>query len=127
MLLLQFVIFFRVLGESCTISPLEKALSLQLNYRDIFTHYLTFMQENINLQNNSWIRDLSDIFDNNVLEDIRIDIDRNNVSKVVQNLIRLNDVDKYIMFLNIWLKHDPAKANQFIQKLLEKIHNQGLL
>ena len=101
---------------------------LQLTYRDAFgEEQHDFMRKFIDVTKGSWMKDLNEFIDNECRENVFCETnDKEKVIVVINFLIQENEINKYKRFIDVWKKHDPAKAEQFEKKIKQKLQNQGL-
>ena len=102
-------------------------LALKLIYADYFgPENYKFFKDHVDITVGSWINDLRRLIDEECNRDITLEL--NNKEKIIHVLLylkRQDDISKYENFINIWKKHDPARASQFELALRHKIRNQG--
>ena len=102
---------------------------LNLKYRDVFREYMQHFQENINLTEGCWMKDLLTqhvVSDEEVWRNIVFAVNKDKVSLLVQDLIKQGKITKYKLFLVIWQNEDPSKEYQFRSILKTEIKNSGL-
>ena len=102
--------------------------ALNVTYAEAFgQRNHAFFRDNIHITTGSWMKDLKDLIDDKCRNDLTIALNANEKPIIVaQFLIKQNSILKYKRFINIWKKHDPAKAKQFENNLQNRIDNQGL-
>ena len=85
------------------------------------------MIKNINLSVGSWIKDLGGIIDPSTIALIIMALSQEEQVKILINyLIQKNNIKLYKTFIDLWKRHDEAKANQFEHNLKQDIENKGL-
>ena len=102
--------------------------SLQIVYADMFgvVNY-KFFRERIDLNTGAWMADLRSILDDDCLRRVALSLSgRDKIIEVIKYLRKENNIGKYKKFIEIWKKHDPARAQQFDRYLKQIIQNSGL-
>ena len=102
-------------------------LKLHVVYREHFNKYCDWLKEKIDLGRNGWLKDLKDFIEEKDWHYISIALTNSDqITRIVDYLIRKNSICQYKAFIKIWKEHDQAIAKQFEANLKYEIDNVGL-